>query len=214
MLERPLGLLGDVDLALLQALDQVAGRDVDQLDGVGAIEDRVRHRLAHADAGDLRHDIVQAFDVLDIDGGIDVDAAVQQLFNVEIAFGVAAARHIGVGKLVDENELRPAGDDGVEVHLVEPLAFVLDGPARNDFEAVQQGLGLFAAVGLHHAYDDIVAVFFSGPSLLQHFIGFADAWRGTHEDLQLPEAALFTSGRLKQGFRRGALVLVAPLICH
>jgi hypothetical protein len=49
---------------------------------------------------------------------------------------------------------------------------------------------------------------------LQHFIGFADAWRGTHEDLQLPEAALFTSGRLKQSFRRGALVLVAPLICH
>ena len=78
----------------------------------------------------------------------------------------------------------------------------------------KQGLGLFAAVGLHHADDDIVAVLLSGPGLLQHLIGFADAGRGTHEDLQLPEAALFTSGRLKQGFRRGALVLVAPLICH
>ena len=42
MLERALGLLGDVDLALFQALDQVVGSDVDKLDGVGAIEDRVR----------------------------------------------------------------------------------------------------------------------------------------------------------------------------
>ena len=74
MLQRPLGLLGDVDLALLQALDQVVGRQVDQLDGVGPIEDRVRHRLAHAHVGDLRHHVVQALDVLDVDGGVDVDA--------------------------------------------------------------------------------------------------------------------------------------------
>ena len=42
VLKRPLGLLGDVDLAFPQALDQVVGGDVDELDGVGAIEDRVR----------------------------------------------------------------------------------------------------------------------------------------------------------------------------
>ena len=50
VLERPLGLLGDVDLAFLEALDQVVGGDVDELDGVGAIEDRVGHGLADADA--------------------------------------------------------------------------------------------------------------------------------------------------------------------
>ena len=44
MLERALGLLRDVDLALLQALDQVVGGEVDKLDGVGAIEDRVQAR--------------------------------------------------------------------------------------------------------------------------------------------------------------------------
>ena len=42
VLERPLGLLGDIDLAFLQALDQVVGRQVDELDRVGAVEDRVR----------------------------------------------------------------------------------------------------------------------------------------------------------------------------
>jgi hypothetical protein len=40
MLQRALGLLGDVDLALLQPLDQVVGREIDQLDGVGAVEHR------------------------------------------------------------------------------------------------------------------------------------------------------------------------------
>ena len=48
MLERLLGLLGDVDLAFLKALDEVVGGDVDELDRVGAVEDRIRHRLADA----------------------------------------------------------------------------------------------------------------------------------------------------------------------
>ena len=75
VLERALGLLGDVDLAFLEALDQVVGRQVDQLDGVGAVEDRIRHGLAHAHVRDLRDDVVEALDVLDVDGGVDVDAA-------------------------------------------------------------------------------------------------------------------------------------------
>ena len=76
MLERPLGLLGDVDLALLQTLDQIVGRQVDQLDGVGAIEDGVGHGLAHAHVRDLRDHVVQALDVLDVDRRVDVDAGV------------------------------------------------------------------------------------------------------------------------------------------
>ena len=76
MLERPLGLLGDIDLALLQPLDQFVRREVDQLDLVGAVEHRIRHGLAHPDMGDLRDDVVQAFDVLDVEGGVDVDAGV------------------------------------------------------------------------------------------------------------------------------------------
>ena len=40
VLQRALGLLGDVDLAFLEALDQVVGREVDELDGVGTVEHR------------------------------------------------------------------------------------------------------------------------------------------------------------------------------
>ena len=74
MLQRPLGLFGDVDLALFEPLDQIVRRQIDQLDRVGPVEDRIRHRLAHPHMGDLRDDVVEAFDVLDIDGRIDVDA--------------------------------------------------------------------------------------------------------------------------------------------
>jgi hypothetical protein len=69
-------------------------------------------------------------------------------------------------------------------------------------------------MGLNHSCDDIGTVLQSGPCLLQHFIGFADARRGTHEYFQLAEASLFSASRLKQGIRRRALVRIAPLICH
>ena len=77
----------------------------------------VGHRLAHAHARDLRHDVVQALDVLDVDGGVDVDAGVQQLLDVQVALGVAAARGVGVRELVDQDQLRPPLERGVDVEL-------------------------------------------------------------------------------------------------
>ena len=74
MLQRALGLFGDIDLAFLQPLDQIVRREVDQFDGVGAVEHRIRHGLAHPHMGDLRDHVVEALDVLDVDRGIDVDA--------------------------------------------------------------------------------------------------------------------------------------------
>ena len=119
MLERALGLLRNVDLAFLEALDQIVGREIDQLDGVGAIEHGVRHGLAHAHMRDLGDHVVEAFDVLDIDRRVDVDAVTHQLFDVEIALRMAAAFDVGVGEFVDQHDLRPPRDDGVEVHLLE-----------------------------------------------------------------------------------------------
>ena len=214
MLQRALGLLGNVDLALLEALDQVVGGEVDELDGIGAVEHRVRHGLAHANMRDLRDDVVEALDMLDVDGGVDVDAVVEQLLDVEIALGMAAAGRVGMGELVDQHDLRAARDDGVEVHLLEPLAFVFDPPAGNDLEPFEQSLRLFAAMGLDDADDDIVAVLLSGAGLLQHLVGLADAGRGADENLEPAGRALLPPGGLEQGLRRRSLVGVAPLIRH
>ena len=159
MLERALGLLRHVDLSLLEPLDQIVGRYVDKLDGVGSIEDRVRHRLAHPDARDLRHHVVQTFDVLDVERRIDVDPLAQQLLDIEVAFRVPAASDIGVSEFVDESELRIAGDKAVQVHLLEMAVLISGGAAWNDFKVFQQRFSLFAAVSLDHADDDIHAFF-------------------------------------------------------
>ena len=205
---------GDVDLALLEALDQVVRRQIDQLDGVGAIENGIRHGLAHSDVRNLRDDVVQALDVLDVDCGVDVDAVLQQLFNVEIAFGMTATGRIGVGEFVDQHDLRAAGDDGVEVHFLEPLALVFDSSPRDDFETLQKRLGLFPTVRFHDPHDDVIAVLLAGAGRFEHRVGLADARRRAHEDSELAEAAFLTSRRLQQGFRRGSLIRIASLICH
>ena len=106
--QRALRLLADIDLALAQPRHQVGRREVDQLDLVGGVDDAVGHGLAHADAGDARDHVVQALDVLDVQGRVDVDAGRQQLLDVEIALGMPAARGVGVGELVDQHRA-PAG---------------------------------------------------------------------------------------------------------
>src|SRR6185369_17582723 len=77
----------------------------------------------------------------------------------------------------------------------------------------QQRLRLPAAVGLHDADDDVVAVLSPGAGLLPHLIGLADARRRTHEDSELADGRFLAPGRLEQGLRRGPLI-IAPWICH
>ena len=74
----------------------------------------------------LRDDVVQAFDVLDVQRGVDVDAGGQQFLDIQVALGMPAAGRVGVGELVDQHELRAAREDGVEVHLLEHAALVVD----------------------------------------------------------------------------------------
>ena len=127
---------------------------------------------------------------------------------------MAAALDVGVREFVDQHDLRPAGDDGVEVHFVEPLALVFEPPARHDFQTFQQRFGFAAAVGLDDADDDVVAVLLAGMGLLQHLVGLADAGRRADEDAKLADAALFAARRFEQGFRRGPIFGIAPLIRH
>ena len=196
--------LAEVDLALLQALDQVVGGDVDDLDVVGAVDDRVGYGLADADAGDLGDDVVEALDVLDVDGGVDIDAGGEQLLDVEVALGVAAAGGVGVGKLVDEDEFRAAHKESFEIHLLEHPALVVDLAPRDHLEAAHQRSGLGAAVGFDDADHDIDAVFQFRLRRDQHLVGLADTGSGAEEDLQ-PAAGL-AQRFLEECIGRGALV--------
>ena len=182
LLEGPRRLIGDVDLALLEALNQVLGREVDEFHGIGAGKDGVGHRLAHPDVGDLRHHIVETLHMLNVDGGVDVDAVVQQLEYVLITLGVATAGRVGMGQFVDDREPGMTRDQPVEVHVVKPLALVLDAATRKHGKALDEGLRFLATVRLDNADDDVDAVRFLGLRGLQHGIGLADPWCGADKN--------------------------------
>src|SRR5262249_6607883 len=107
-----------------------------------------------------------------------------------------------------------ATDEGAELELLEPLASILKAFARNNVEAFEQRLGLFAPMRFDNAGGDIIAVLLARAGLLQHFVRFADAGRGADENLEPAGLALFPPGRLEQGLRRGSLVRVAALLHH
>ena len=114
-----LGLVRHIDLAVLQALDQVVRRQIDQFDVVGLVDDRIRHRLAHPDPGDPRDDVVQAFDVLDVERGVDIDAGSDQFIDIHVALGMPAARRVGVRQFIDQRQLWASCQQGVEIHLLQ-----------------------------------------------------------------------------------------------
>jgi hypothetical protein len=70
-------------------LQQVLRRDVHQLDLGRLVQKAVRHGLLHLHAGDLRDDVVQALEVLDVDSGVDVDPRGQDFLHILPAFLVA-----------------------------------------------------------------------------------------------------------------------------
>src|SRR5262245_39499250 len=76
--QRLLDLLDSIDFALAQPGAQRVYRDVDVDYLVGAAQEAVGNRLAHLDAGDARHHVVERFDVLDVDGRDDRNARVEQ----------------------------------------------------------------------------------------------------------------------------------------
>ena len=92
VLRGPLGLRRQVDLAGAQPPDEFVGRRVDHHHLVGGIEDGVGHGLVNADAGDAADHVVQALEMLHVERGVDVDAVVEQFFDVLPAFGVAVNR--------------------------------------------------------------------------------------------------------------------------
>ncbi len=104
--QRRVDALGRIDVAVGEPAPQRLRRDVDQLDLVGGAHDLVGHLLLLLDAGDLGDDVVEAFQVLDVDRRDDGDAGVEQFLDVLPSLGVLAAGGVGVGEFVDQHDLR------------------------------------------------------------------------------------------------------------
>src|SRR4029453_10435443 len=99
---------------------------IDKDDLVGFVEHGIRHCLAHPDFGDFLHDVVQAFEVLNVKRGPEVDSCCEQFVNILPPLGMAATRHIGVGILVNKQQARPSLERRVEIELMHDLVAVDD----------------------------------------------------------------------------------------
>ncbi|EGF94613.1 hypothetical protein BDIM_14370 [Brevundimonas diminuta ATCC 11568] len=194
--------LGHIDLALGQTLAQLLGGDVHQLDVVGARQGAVGHALALADARDAQHHVRQAFQMLDVQCGPDVDPGLQNLLHVLPPLRMARTGRIGMGVFVDQQQVRAARYGRVNVELQQGPFAIGDGPAGHHFQPAQQAHRLLAAVGLDHANDDVLALGLSSPGGAQHLIGLADAWRHAQKDLQPPTLARGGRGLIRRENRR------------
>jgi hypothetical protein len=125
---------------------------------IGAVEEGIRHRLPHTHTGNPAHGVVERFEMLDVDGGHDVDPGIEQIEHVLIPFLVPAAWGIRMRQLVDDAESRLALHDRVDVQLLEHDAAVLDRAARHDLEIGDPRLGVGAAVRFDEPDDDVNAL--------------------------------------------------------
>jgi hypothetical protein len=115
---RACALLRHVNLPLAQAPDQLIRRAIDQFDVISLLEDAVRNGFERAYPGDLANDITQAFEMLDIDRGVDADAGGKKLLDVLPSLRVPRSRPVRMRKFVNQEDVRPSRQCCIQIELL------------------------------------------------------------------------------------------------
>ena len=194
--------VGQIDFARRQSLDQGIGGQVDN-DQFGIVQYLVGHGFPHTDMGEARHDVIEAFDMLDIDRGGDIDPRRQQFLYILPPLGVSAARRIAMRQFIDQNQPRMPFDRGVDVELVQRMALMIDPMARQYAQRFQQQRRFATTMGFRHTDDDIHPLRLSPRRILQHAIGLTHAWRSTQIDGQTPALLLARQPQIMVGIGGG-----------
>ncbi len=201
-LRQPLGLFGGFRFR----------RCIDDDDFFRLVDERLRHRLAAATAGDPFHEILLLVDVLDVERGDDRDARGEQLVDVLIALRVTAAGRIVVREAVHQADLRAACED--RGHVDDG-----DAGARQRRDHVHSPGDLFDVrvhVRLHGGDDHVFTALAPPPSFVEHAERLADTRGVAKEDLQRAAhgGALGRLHVLQQRFGIGTSELVALVERH
>lgn len=174
---------------------QPLGRHVDEFDLIGAAHHLVGDGLPLRHIGDPLDDVVEGFQVLDVDGGDDIDAGGEDLLDVLPALGVPSAGHVGVSEFVDECHLRASAQQSVEVQLAELRAPVEVCGRGKDLQALEPLLGERPLVAFHGGSYDVDAPPCSAVCLVDHPVGLADTGGRPEEDLEpAPSHSRFRHG--------------------
>ena len=200
------GLAANVHLALIQALAQIVRRQIHQNDIIGGVKEGVGDGFAYLHAGNTADHIIEAFKMLDVDGGEDVDTGFEQFFDVLPAFRVARTRRVAMRQFVHQDQRRAAGQRGIKVKLMDVASAMGNALLREGAKPLQHGGGIFAAVGFRHADQNIQPLSAQPLRFRQHSPGLTHPGAGAEKHLQL--AAMRRSGLLQQtvGVRTQRLV--------
>ena len=128
---------------------------------------------------------LSALEVLDVHGGVDVDAGIEQLDDVLPALGVSQAERVRVRQLVDEDQRGVARERSVEVELAQRGPAIVDHPRGEDLESFEQRVGLGAAVRLDISHERVDSVGLLLARGLEHRVRLADSGGGAEEYPQL-----------------------------
>ena len=189
--ESAIGAVLGIDVAALHPGLQGLRREVGHDDLIGTLEHPIGNGFADRDAGDALNGGPEAFNVLDVDGGENVDAGGEQFEHILVAFAVAAAVDVGVGQLVNQDDGGPAGKDGIDIHLLEDGALVLELAAGDAFQLAGELGDAFATVGFNDAGNDVLAATGATLGLAQHAVGFAHAGGVAEKDLEDADSFFF-----------------------
>lgn len=176
--------LGNIDLAFVEARKQLVRSDVDKDHVVGQLQHLVWHRFAYGDAGDPRHDIGQAFQMLDVERRPDMDTRIEQLFRILPALRMPAFGRIAMGEFVEDQEFGTAHQSPIQIELLQLASAIFEQTARQHLQPLQEARRLAAPMRLDKADHHIDAFVRQTPRALQHGEGLADARCRAEKDLE------------------------------
>ena len=176
--------LAKVNLSLVKPTLEIARSEIDKFDRLGAVQEAVRNGFAHGSLGDGADDVRAAFEMLDVDGRMDIDAGIKQLRDIHPSFRVPRSRCVGVREFIHQRNLRTSFEERIEIQLREIRAAVVDGLAGESLDPLQHRLGLAAAMGFDNSGNDIHTLPPEFTRRLEHGIGLAHPRTHAEEDFE------------------------------
>ena len=89
-----------------------------------------------------------------------------------------------MGQLIDQCDVRTPGNDGIEIHLFQRLAQIVDAPPGDDFQISNLSRRFGSSVDFDVSNDDIFAAIPQAASLVEHPPRLADSGRRSEDDVQ------------------------------
>ena len=147
--------LSAVRIRLLSAFDQLLRLDIHQLHLIRSVKNAVGNPFSDSDTGNRIHNVIETLDVLHIDSGIDIDAAVQQLLHILIALQMTGACGIFMSQFIDDQQLRFSFNGPVQVEFPRHSVFRHPFLWRQCLQLLQQIADLPASVGFHISHRNV-----------------------------------------------------------